>query len=176
MPGKIVSVALSWSQRWRSAWSCIACVRWWRQTVKVLLPASGNRSASVLFNLLLELSLLLLVIGHGSDFATTTGWQRFWFCPPSKRKGGAGPGSPREKPNLHRQGECAVKCSYGSVLSVSPFSTILLQYESLAKAHGHCLCNIAHFASARCIALLIRLTFPTCPRARWSRRTSTTRF
>jgi hypothetical protein len=88
-----------------------------------------------------------------SDFATTTGWQRFWFCPPSQRKGGAGPGSPREKPNLHSQRECAVKCSYASVLSVSPFSTILLQYESLAKAHGHCLCNIAHFASARCIAI-----------------------
>jgi hypothetical protein len=70
--------------------------------------------------------------------------------PPSQRKGGAGPGSPREKPNLHRQRECAVKCSHGSVLSVSPFSTILLQYDSLAKAHGHCLCDIAHFASAQC--------------------------
>ena len=72
------------------------------------------------------------------------------LCPPFQRRGGAGPGSPREKPNLHRQRESAVKCSHGSVLSVSPFSTILLQNDSLAKAHGHCLRDIAHFASAPC--------------------------
>jgi hypothetical protein len=31
-------------------------------------------------------------------------------------------------------------------------STILLQYDSLTKAHRHCLCDIAHFPSAQCTA------------------------
>jgi hypothetical protein len=81
-----------------------------------------------------------------SHFATTTGWQRFCFCPPSQRRSGAGPSSPREKPNLHRQRECAVKCSCGSVLSGSPFSSVPYTVRSVAKAQGHCLSNIAHLA------------------------------
>ena len=81
-----------------------------------------------------------------SHFATTTGWQRSCFCPPSQRRSGAGPSSPREKPNLHRQRECAVKCSCGSVLSGSPFSSVPYTVCSVARAHGHCLSNIAHLA------------------------------
>src|SRR5208337_2541134 len=60
--------------------------------------------------------------------------------PPSKRSG-AGPGSRREKPNLHRQRESAVKCSCGSVLSGNSFSSRFYAAHSLAKTRG-AVCSI----------------------------------
>src|ERR1700676_1736860 len=104
-----------------------------------------------------------------SDFATKTGWQR--FCPPSQRRGGRSRLSEREAQSAPPGGVCRQVLLWECLVRQSLFNHSLavrqrsegarpLQYDSVAKAQGHCLSNIAHFASARCTALLIRLPFP----------------
>lgn len=46
--------------------------------------------------------------------------------------------------------ECAVKCHGGRSCPAIPSHPFSVQVRSLAKAHGHCLSNSAHFAGARC--------------------------